>query len=136
MRMESRGPFKSDSGESRHGVTPLLTYSLPAFILFIYAVNLPLSNNGTRNAVLRCPGITNVDGKSLVGFFHPHWSWMRTGLWTAVAFLQRTEPNLVSAVCTGDADAMKDAMIDKVKLALTLTFRQTRCILYSSSRGV
>ncbi|TDL23341.1 mannosyltransferase [Rickenella mellea] len=96
----------------------LLTFILPVVILFIYALQLRLSKNKRRNAVFRRLGITNVDGKSLVGFFHPYCNAGGGGelvLWTAVAFLQRTEPNLVSVVYTGDTDATKDAIIGKVK---------------------
>lgn len=39
-------------------------------------------------------------------------------LWTAVALLQRTSPNVVSIVYSGDGDAGKDEIIDKVKVCL------------------
>ena len=37
-------------------------------------------------------------------------------LWTAIAALQRTEPNIVSVVYSGDVDASKDEIIAKVKV--------------------
>lgn len=36
-------------------------------------------------------------------------------LWGAIAYLQRTEPNVVSAIYTGDTDASKSDIIAKVK---------------------
>ena len=37
-------------------------------------------------------------------------------LWTAIAALQRNEPNVISVVYTGDTDATKEEIIDKVKV--------------------
>ena len=37
-------------------------------------------------------------------------------LWTAVALLQHTEPDIVSVVYTGDTDATKEEIINKVKV--------------------
>jgi hypothetical protein len=37
-------------------------------------------------------------------------------LWTAVAALQRTEPDIISVVYSGDIDASKDEIIAKVKV--------------------
>lgn len=37
-------------------------------------------------------------------------------LWTAVAGLQRTEPDVVSVVYSGDVDATKEEIIEKVKV--------------------
>lgn len=41
-------------------------------------------------------------------------------LWTAIAALQRNEPDVVSVVYSGDIDASKQDIIDKVKV----------CVLY------
>lgn len=38
-------------------------------------------------------------------------------LWTAVALIQRTEPDIVSVVYTGDTDATKEEIIGKVKVS-------------------
>ncbi|KIY52573.1 hypothetical protein FISHEDRAFT_69731 [Fistulina hepatica ATCC 64428] len=55
---------------------------------------------------------------------HPLASWAsstHTGgggervLWTAIASIQRSDPNILSVVYTGDVDATKDAIIAKVK---------------------
>lgn len=37
-------------------------------------------------------------------------------LWTAVALLQRTSPDIISVVYSGDGDAGKDEIIAKVKV--------------------
>lgn len=37
-------------------------------------------------------------------------------LWTAIALIQRTEPDVVSIVYSGDVDATKDEIIQKVKV--------------------
>lgn len=38
-------------------------------------------------------------------------------LWAAIAYLQRTEPNVVCAVYSGDTDATKQEIIDKVRVS-------------------
>lgn len=43
-------------------------------------------------------------------------------LWTAVALLQRTDPGLVSVVYSGDGDAGKEHIIEKVKVRVTSRF--------------
>lgn len=37
-------------------------------------------------------------------------------LWAAIAYLQRTEPNVVSAVYTGDIGVSKEEIIEKVNV--------------------
>lgn len=37
-------------------------------------------------------------------------------LWTAIALMQRTEPEVVSVVYSGDVDATKEQIIQKVKV--------------------
>lgn len=43
-------------------------------------------------------------------------------LWTAIALIQRTEPDVISVVYSGDTDATKDEIISKVKVSLVLPF--------------
>lgn len=43
-------------------------------------------------------------------------------LWAAVALLQRTSPDLISVVYSGDGDAGKDKIIEKVKVSIYLRF--------------
>jgi len=37
-------------------------------------------------------------------------------LWTAVALMQRTEPDVISVIYSGDTDASKEQIIAKVKV--------------------
>ena len=37
-------------------------------------------------------------------------------LWAAISALQRKEPNVISVVYSGDTDATKEKIIDKVKV--------------------
>ena len=39
-------------------------------------------------------------------------------LWTAIAAMQRTNPDIISAVYSGDTDATKAEIISKVKVGL------------------
>ncbi|KIY52569.1 mannosyltransferase [Fistulina hepatica ATCC 64428] len=81
-----------------------------------------------RSAILdalRLPASTRI-----LGFFHPYcesifklFSQINSHaggggervLWTAIASIQRSDPNILSVVYTGDVDATKDAIIAKVK---------------------
>ncbi|KAI0931011.1 hypothetical protein AcV7_005038 [Taiwanofungus camphoratus] len=58
------------------------------------------------------------EGKRLIGFFHPYCNAGGGGervLWTAIATLQRSEPDIVSVVYSGDTDATKEDIIENVK---------------------
>ncbi|KAG8955844.1 asparagine-linked glycosylation protein [Tulasnella sp. 424] len=59
-----------------------------------------------------------MTSKRIVGFFHPYCNAGGGGevvLWTAVAYLQRTEPDVICAIYTGDKDATKDEILAKAK---------------------
>ncbi|KAG9019903.1 asparagine-linked glycosylation protein [Tulasnella sp. 427] len=56
--------------------------------------------------------------RTIVGFFHPYCNAGGGGevvLWTAIAYLQRTEPNVICAIYTGDKDATKNEILSKAK---------------------
>ncbi|KAF8608960.1 mannosyltransferase [Ceratobasidium sp. AG-I] len=60
----------------------------------------------------------------VVGFFHPYCNSGGGGervLWTAIAYLQRTDEHVFSVVYTGDTDATKDEIISKVKSRFDIT---------------
>ena len=42
-------------------------------------------------------------------------------LWTAIGLMQRTEPDVVNVVYSGDIDATKEETIQKVKVRLVLS---------------
>ncbi|KAK2465284.1 hypothetical protein APHAL10511_002638 [Amanita phalloides] len=80
-----------------------------------------------------------------IGFFHPYCNAGGGGervLWTAIAAIQRTQPNVVVVVYSGDTDASKDDILDKVhrrfniKLdpsSLDFVFLKTRYLVEDSS---
>ena len=104
---------------------------------------LAVRNPAKRARILSTLSIhERTDGpRTVVGFFHPYWcvpahsaqgaGSALTGLgeasnaggggervlWTAIACVQRTDPEVVSVVYTGD-DVSKDAMIAKVQVRL------------------
>ncbi|KAL1677210.1 glycosyltransferase family 4 protein [Schizophyllum commune] len=66
-----------------------------------------------------------TDGHTkIVGFFHPYCNAGGGGervLWTAVAAMQCSNPNLVCAIYSGDTDATKEEIIAKVKSRFAIT---------------
>ncbi|KAH9891871.1 mannosyltransferase [Cubamyces lactineus] len=63
-------------------------------------------------------GIESKSSPKIIGFFHPYCNAGGGGervLWAAISALQRKEPNIVSVVYSGDIDATKEKIIDKVK---------------------
>ncbi|KAF7974291.1 hypothetical protein HWV62_12432 [Athelia sp. TMB] len=96
-----------------------LSCILFAVVFAIFRVRkLRASNASRRAAVLRGLGASDVHKKRIVGFFHPYCNAGGGGervLWTAIAMIQRTEPDIVSVVYSGDTDASKAEIIDKVK---------------------
>ncbi|KAI0345566.1 mannosyltransferase [Trametopsis cervina] len=95
----------------------LIPLVLVAFgISQLYA--LRRANKAKREALLEELGVSDRPQKKIVGFFHPYCNAGGGGervLWTAVALIQRTEPDVISVVYTGDTDATKEEIIQKVK---------------------
>ncbi|KAH9807594.1 family 4 glycosyltransferase [Melampsora americana] len=87
----------------------------------------------------------NQNQIKIIGFFHPYCNAGGGGervLWTAVSFHQRSEPNTICAIYTGDLDITKSQMISKVKqrfdinldpYALILIPLKTRYLVESST---
>ena len=118
----------------------LFLFQLPLawFILNVYGSRLRFTNRTRRSALLREMNVTRDEKIRLVGFFHPYWwiflrafpltlsdavkSWSNAGgggervLWTAIAALQRSDPDVLSVVYSGDIDASKGKIIAKVKV--------------------
>jgi alpha-1,2-mannosyltransferase len=119
-------------------ISLLLSVQLGLWLLIVLCGRrLRAANRPRRSAVFSALGITNTEHKRLVGFFHPYWRvphflvqplLIKSGhfsnaggggervLWTAIAAMQRAEPDIVSVIYTGDVDTSKQAMIDKVKV--------------------
>ncbi|KAF8515293.1 glycosyltransferase family 4 protein [Gautieria morchelliformis] len=71
---------------------------------------------------------TEKTRKRFVGFFHPYCNAGGGGervLWTAIAFLQRTEPDVISVVYSGDKGITKQDIIDKVKTRFNIPLNPT-----------
>ncbi|KAH6912589.1 mannosyltransferase [Coprinopsis sp. MPI-PUGE-AT-0042] len=65
----------------------------------------------------------------VVGFFHPYCNAGGGGervLWTAIASIQKKHPEVVSVVYSGDVDATKDQILDKVKSRFGIILDPTR----------
>ncbi|KZP13933.1 glycosyltransferase family 4 protein [Athelia psychrophila] len=88
-------------------------------VLAIFRVRKLRASNVSRRAnVLRSLGVSDIQQKRILGFFHPYCNAGGGGervLWTAIAMIQRTEPDVINVVYSGDTDASKQAIIDKVK---------------------
>ncbi|WAQ81452.1 hypothetical protein PtA15_1A793 [Puccinia triticina] len=94
---------------------------LSRFILQSYSGLLRRRNLKNRARLLALIGIKddkNSTKKLIVGFLHPYCNAGGGGervLWTAVALHQRTEPDTICAIYTGDLGVSKHDIIEKVK---------------------
>ncbi|KAH7907372.1 mannosyltransferase [Hygrophoropsis aurantiaca] len=104
------------------GVALLLCLSFSSILsaIYIHAQNLRFKSATYRENLLRELGQTSptATNPKFVGFFHPYCNAGGGGervLWAAVASIQRDEPGIISVIYTGDVDATKQGIIDKVK---------------------
>ncbi|KXN82832.1 GDP-Man:Man(3)GlcNAc(2)-PP-Dol alpha-1,2-mannosyltransferase [Leucoagaricus sp. SymC.cos] len=87
-------------------------------LLQFFAYYMRTKNAAKRQAVLQHLGIPPTESRKIVGFFHPYCNAGGGGervLWTAIASMQRNEPEIISTVYSGDTDAKKMQILDKVK---------------------
>ncbi|KAA1472174.1 mannosyltransferase [Dentipellis sp. KUC8613] len=103
-----------------------MIYSLSflLIVLLAYVRNLRDAHEDQRAKLLKTLGIEESRKKKIVGFFHPYCNAGGGGervLWAAVSFIQRTEPEVVSVVYSGDKDATKEQIIAKVKSRFDIT---------------
>lgn len=118
-------------------VYAICAYGISAAFLRFFRSTLAKTNIRRRHALLAKLGYSN-DDRILVGLFHPYWYacdcrklpskpmsiCMNSNaggggervLWSAIACLQREEPNVVCLVYTGDTDACKSEIIAKVEV--------------------
>lgn len=105
----------------------LLTYLISISTLFAAIIvglqhQLLNRNVGKRSKLLAELGIIENSEESKVkvaGFLHPYCNAGGGGervLWTAIAYLQRTEPKVISVVYTGDVDPKTGFPISKEKI--------------------
>ncbi|KDQ26009.1 glycosyltransferase family 4 protein [Pleurotus ostreatus PC15] len=67
---------------------------------------------------------SDVSLKRIIGFFHPYCNAGGGGervLWTAIAAMQHSDPNLLFVVYSGDVDASKEEIIAKAKSRFAIT---------------
>ncbi|EJU03065.1 mannosyltransferase [Dacryopinax primogenitus] len=112
-----------------------------AFVSGVYAAGLKcrLQTDDKRRAILKELGILGaITDKTFVGLFHPYCNAGGGGervLWAAVEHFQKTAPNIVSVVYTGDTDASKEDIVDKVKARFGISLRSdTLHLAYLKSR--
>ncbi|KAF9046273.1 glycosyltransferase family 4 protein [Panaeolus papilionaceus] len=101
------------------GIYTVVSLSL---ILLLFALEagswvLRSTNHERRKAIFAELGI---DGgkKRLVAYFHPYCNAGGGGervLWTAIASVQRNDPDVISVVYSGDSDVTKEEIVSKVK---------------------
>ncbi|CDO72210.1 hypothetical protein BN946_scf184970.g62 [Trametes cinnabarina] len=73
-------------------------------------------------------GAEDAHKKKIIGFFHPYCNAGGGGervLWAAISALQRKEPEVVAVVYSGDTDATKEKIIDKVKARFDIELSPT-----------
>ncbi|KAI6027795.1 glycosyltransferase family 4 protein [Pisolithus microcarpus 441] len=94
----------------------------------------------TRQAVLDQLGLKRVESKryKFVGFFHPYCNAGGGGervLWTAIAHIQRQHKDIICVVYSGDTDASKTDIINKVKARFAIDLEpSTLHFVYLKSR--
>ncbi|KAI0642930.1 mannosyltransferase [Trametes meyenii] len=104
------------------------------------------SGNAQKRAQLFAElGVENIGASKIIGFFHPYCNAGGGGervLWAAISALQREHPNVVAVVYSGDIDATKEKIIQKVKArfdielspkTLHFVFLQTRHLVEDST---
>ncbi|KZT39934.1 mannosyltransferase [Sistotremastrum suecicum HHB10207 ss-3] len=107
-------------------VVPLLLLLLPFYfggsVLYLVSRWVLRGDEGRRQRVLKSLAEAGYRSQSgdprLVGFFHPYCNAGGGGervLWTAISFFQRTEPDVVNVVYTGDVGVSKEKILANVK---------------------
>ncbi|KAG1761770.1 hypothetical protein EDD22DRAFT_1031025 [Suillus occidentalis] len=93
------------------GVAVIIVY--PA-----YTNKLARRSVQARHAIIENLGISTTSNPQFIGYFHPYCNAGGGGervIWTAIAVTQRTHPNCISSVYTGDVNVTKEQIIDQVE---------------------
>lgn len=105
------------------GIAAAKALTTAVWLLFsLFHLHLQSTNGRRRRIALAPLGILELypaSRRTVVGFFHPYCNAGGGGervLWTAIAWLQRTEKHVVCAVYTGDGVAKED-IIAKVNVS-------------------
>ncbi|KAF8574226.1 glycosyltransferase family 4 protein [Ramaria rubella] len=102
----------------------LLSIALSSSWLYARRRILKETSRSRRKVILDSLGVREATPKRFVGFFHPYCNAGGGGervLWTAIAFVQRTEPDVINVVYSGDQGVTKQDIIDKVKARFDIT---------------
>lgn len=116
----------------------LLVATILAYIA--YTESIWSKSLKTRQAVLDQLGLKRVESKryKFVGFFHPYCNAGGGGervLWTAIAHTQRQHKDIICVVYSGDTDASKTDIINKVKARFAIDLEpSTLHFVYLKSR--
>ncbi|KNZ46498.1 hypothetical protein VP01_720g5 [Puccinia sorghi] len=102
-----------------------LNFLLINYLRKYYVALLQRRNLEKRARLLSMIGVKKEDHskKLIIGFLHPYWYLNAGGggervLWTAVALHQRTQPETICAIYTGDLNVSKPEIIQKVKVRI------------------
>ncbi|KAF9516363.1 glycosyltransferase family 4 protein [Hydnum rufescens UP504] len=121
----------------------LLTLSTVSGAVLLLGYYLRLRNETRRGFILDSLATDDAERlsigrKTIAGFFHPYCNAGGGGervLWAAVAYLQRTEPDLVCVVYTGDTEASKGDIISNVQAKFGIKLAPDSLVFaYLSSR--
>ncbi|KAG1810830.1 mannosyltransferase [Suillus subaureus] len=96
----------------------LLTGLFGIIVFTAYTNKLARHSARARHAIIKNLGIPTISNPQFIGFFHPYCNAGGGGervLWTAIAATQRTHPNCISLVYTGDVDVTKEQIIAQVE---------------------
>ncbi|KXN80614.1 GDP-Man:Man(3)GlcNAc(2)-PP-Dol alpha-1,2-mannosyltransferase [Leucoagaricus sp. SymC.cos] len=95
-----------------------LNFIFTWLLLQLFAYHVRTKNAAKRQAVLQHLGVPPTESRKIIGFFHPYCNAGGGGervLWTAIASMQRNEPEIINIIYSGDTDATKMQILDKVK---------------------
>ncbi|KAJ7723442.1 mannosyltransferase, partial [Mycena maculata] len=103
-------------------VSIILLSLLPLSLIFICLSYLRNRSAHQRKAVLE--SLSLPSSTKVFAFFHPYCNAGGGGervLWTAIAYIQRTHPDLLCVVYTGDTSATKSSILEKVQSRFSIT---------------
>lgn len=121
-------------------ITALLVLSWASFSVLKFYIKNTTEENRLQLLQDLGPAAANIDQPLFLGFFHPYWYvhtfmckclvntlWIYSNaggggervLWTALRDVQRDFSNVICVVYTGDIEATKEQIINKVKVVVS-----------------
>ncbi|KAJ7350568.1 mannosyltransferase [Mycena albidolilacea] len=100
----------------------LLISLLPLSVLYLCIFYLRARSAHQRRLVL--DSLSLPSSTKAFAFFHPYCNAGGGGervLWTAIAYIQRTHPDLLCVVYTGDTSATKSSILEKIESRFSIT---------------